>query len=157
MNIELKKEFQGKKGPEALQRLTNIAHGDTHQCKYVRDFLLHMYNNSNTVDLIAILQAVDSSITQDCLTVMVERANTRNEPHNYFESGSEIFKQLSQMNKKEERSNELDSAIAAAKRNSVLNHVLNQDLRPKAPAPEPRGQGGDRNEEEKKEEPRLLL
>lgn len=98
MEIKRKPEYQDNKGVDALERLINIAFGDSHQCKYVRDFLLHLYNHNNPVDLIAILQAVDTAITQDCLTVIVMRAKERREPHNYFENGGEIFRHLYKIN-----------------------------------------------------------
>ena len=94
MEIKRKPKYENNKGVDALERLINIAFHDSHQCTYVRDFLLHLYNSANPVDLIAVLCACDSTITKDCLTVMVMRAKERREPHNYFENGNEIFQYL---------------------------------------------------------------
>jgi hypothetical protein len=92
--IKREPEYENRNGVDALERLVSIAFNNSHQCKHVRDFLLHLYNHKNPVDLVAVLQAVDADITQDCLTVMVMRYKERREPHNYFENGGEIFRHL---------------------------------------------------------------
>lgn len=97
MEVNRKTDYQGNKGVDALQRLIAIAFEDSHQRKYVRDFLLHLYNSNNPVDLVAILCACDKNITQDCLTVMAMRAKETREPHNYFENGSDVFWHLYQV------------------------------------------------------------
>lgn len=94
MKIDRKSEFLNNKGVDALERLINIAFNDSHQCKYVRDFLLHLYNQKNPVDLVAVIQAVDANITQDCLAVIDMRVKEMREPHNYFENGGEVFRYL---------------------------------------------------------------
>ncbi len=94
MEIRRKSEYQDNKGVDALERLIRLSFYNSHQCNYVRDFLLHLYNQVTPVDLVAVLQAVDADITQDCLTVMIMRARERREPHNYFENGGEIFRYL---------------------------------------------------------------
>ena len=98
MKLKRKPEFENNKGVDALERLINIAFNYSHQCKYVRDFLLHLYNHNNPIDLIAIFQVVDADITQDCLAVMVMRARERWEPHSYFENGGQIFRYLYSLN-----------------------------------------------------------
>jgi len=54
----------------AVWRLVKIAHGDSHQCRYVADFLLAWWNPSNCggFDLTE-LWAVDRAISADMLTV----------------------------------------------------------------------------------------
>jgi hypothetical protein len=99
MNIKRKPEFENNKDVDALEWLIKIAFEDSHQCKYVRNFLLHLYNHKNPIDLIAVLCACDNDITQDCLKVMVMRANERKEPHNYFINGREIFKHIHALSK----------------------------------------------------------
>lgn len=78
MDIKRKPEFENNKDVDALERLIKIAFEDSHQCKYVRNFLLHLYNH---------------------LKVMVMQANERKEPHNYFINGREIFKHIHALSK----------------------------------------------------------
>jgi len=94
MNIELDPKWKDNKEVKHLAKLVEIAMGDTGQCSYVRNFLLHLYNWNNPVDLVAILCGCDIDITESAFIVMKLRHNQNLEPHHYFVNGTEIFELL---------------------------------------------------------------
>ena len=58
------------RGAVALRRLLNLARGDTHQCRYVANFLLAWWNAESCGGWsLADLWAVDDAIADDMLTV----------------------------------------------------------------------------------------
>ena len=82
-------------GFEALQRLYQVALGDSGQCRFIARFLLGLYNGTRFPFDLTDLRAVDASLFEDCMAVLrMDARVSRQEVHNYFADGGAKFEQL---------------------------------------------------------------
>lgn len=81
-------------GEAALRRLLPIAQGNTGQCERVARLLLGCYNGHRFPLDLTNLRSLDYEIMVDCLAVLRMDANPRQEVHQYFDNGGEVFEQL---------------------------------------------------------------
>ena len=83
-------------GEAALRRLLPIARGNTGQCRRVAAVLLSLYNGHRFPLDMTNLRSLDYEILLDCLAVIRMDGNARQEVHDYFDNGGEIFEQLAE-------------------------------------------------------------
>lgn len=82
-------------GVPALQRLLQVAHGDTGQSRTIAKFLLGLYNDQRFPFPLADLRRLDDELFEDCLTVLrMDARACLQEVHCYFENGSLIWEKL---------------------------------------------------------------
>lgn len=90
--FEIEREQTLSNGIPALERLANIAQGDTGQCDTVRRFLLCLYNGHRFPFDLNRLRGLDKNIFDDCMAVMrLDARATVKEVHRYFKNGSQLF------------------------------------------------------------------
>ena len=81
-------------GVAALQRLLDIAHGHSGQCKHVAGFLLGLYNGNRFKFDLTDFRCLDTAIFNDCLEVLKMDHSPVQEVHLYFKDGGKIWEQL---------------------------------------------------------------
>jgi len=85
-------------GIPALGRLARIAEGDTGQAATVRRFLLGLYNGYRFPFNLITLRGLDKTLFDDCMAVLkLDARATRQEVHQYFDNGSELFERFADM------------------------------------------------------------
>lgn len=85
-------------GLPALQRLANIAQGDTGQSGTIRRFLLGLYNGHRWPFDLTTLRGLDKDLFEDCIAVVTLDARaTVKEVHQYFKNGGELFENFARM------------------------------------------------------------
>lgn len=96
--FELERETAINNGLPALQRLANIAQGDTGQAGKVRRFQLGLYNGHSWPFDLTALRGLDKALFDDCIDVLTLDARvTEKEVHHYVENGGELFEKLVRM------------------------------------------------------------
>jgi len=94
-DLEIERQAVTEAGIPALFRLAKIAEGDTGQAATVRRFLLGMYNGHRFPFNLITLRGLDKALFDDCLAVLkLDARVTRQEVHEYFENGSELFERF---------------------------------------------------------------
>lgn len=78
-------------GVPALQRLVEIAKGDSGQASHIRAFLLGLYNGKAYPFDLTRMRPLDRAIQADVLAVLRMDMRPRQEVHCYIEGGSELF------------------------------------------------------------------
>lgn len=86
-------EFQAA-GVEALQRLLEIAQGNSGQCRHVAAFLLSLYNSTRFKMDLTDFRCLDREIFDDCIAVLRMDYQPQQEVHCYFKDGGRIWEQL---------------------------------------------------------------
>lgn len=81
-------------GLDSLQRLFELAHGNSGQCRHVARFLLGLYNGTRFPFDLTDFRCVDASIFEDMLRVLRLDNRPKYEVHNYFKDGGRRFEQL---------------------------------------------------------------
>lgn len=76
-------------GEAALRRLLPIAQGNSGQCRYVAAFLLGLYNGLRFPFDLSDLRCLDSSIFDDCMTVLRMDHTPEREVQTYFDEGGD--------------------------------------------------------------------
>lgn len=81
---------------ETLRMLIEIGFGDTDQSRHVRLFLLGLYNGNTWPFNFNRLRRIDRELQIACLELLkVDTFQPVQEIHKYIESGSEIFREIS--------------------------------------------------------------
>ncbi|WP_341325933.1 hypothetical protein [Methylotuvimicrobium sp. KM2] len=95
---ELERETVLAAGLPALQRLANIAKGDTGQAGTVRRFLLGLYNGHRWPFDLTTFRGLDRDLFDDCMALLrMDARATVKEIHQYFKNGGELFAAFAQM------------------------------------------------------------
>ena len=81
-------------GIPALQRLFEIANGNSGQCRKVAAFLLGLYNGQRFPFDMTDFRAVDQAIFDDMMLVLRMDRHLKQEVHNYFPQGGQAFEGL---------------------------------------------------------------
>lgn len=81
-------------GVPALQRLLNVALGDTGQSEVCGRFLLGLYNGSAFRFDLTDLRRLDFELHDDCLAVLRMDHAPEREVHSYFPNGDELWARL---------------------------------------------------------------
>lgn len=81
-------------GLDSLNRLFELAHGDSGQCRHVARFLLGLYNGTRFPFDLTDFRCVDASIFEDMLRVLRMDSRPKCEVHNYFKDGGRRFETL---------------------------------------------------------------
>jgi len=79
-------------GVSALLRLAEVAQGDSGQCRYVRRFLLGLYNGAAWPFNLNSLRALDAALQHDALTVLRMDMTPQREVHEYIKDGEALFR-----------------------------------------------------------------
>lgn len=80
-------------GVLALHRLARVAQGESGQCRYVRRFLLGLYNGTSWPLDMTCLRALDSALQNDVLAVLRMDMTPRVEIHQRIEDGQALFRE----------------------------------------------------------------
>ncbi|WP_404355568.1 hypothetical protein [Methylotuvimicrobium sp. KM1] len=96
--LEIERETVLTAGLPALQRLANIAKGDTGQAGTVRRFLLGLYNGHRWPFDLTTLRGLDRDLFDDCMALLrLDARATIKEVHQYFTNGSALFAKFVKM------------------------------------------------------------
>jgi hypothetical protein len=74
-------------GVAALQRLYQVAQGDSGQCRHIARFLVGLYNGQRFPFDLTDLRCIDTKLFNDCLAVLRMDARPKREVHTFFEDG----------------------------------------------------------------------
>jgi hypothetical protein len=97
-DLEIERQTVTEAGIPALARLADIAKGDTGQAATVRRFLLGLYNGYRFPFNLITLRGLDKALFDDCLAVLkLDARATRQEVHQYFDNGGELFERFAGM------------------------------------------------------------
>ena len=90
----LKKTIADSPAVDALERLFDLAHGHSGQCRHVAAFLLGLYDGARFSFDLTEMRCVDTKIFNDMLTVLKLDNQPTREVHDYFENGGAAFEAL---------------------------------------------------------------
>ncbi|MFZ5883638.1 MAG: DUF7673 family protein [Chloroflexota bacterium] len=93
-DIERRRSAVKINGIPALQRLMEIAQGDTGQARIVGRFLLGLYNSDAFPFPLADLRGLDLDIWDDCMAVLALDQFPEKEIHMILPNGPEVFDRL---------------------------------------------------------------
>jgi len=100
LDLEIERQTVTEAGIHALVRLAKIAEGDTGQAATVRRFLLGLYNGYRFPFNLITLRGLDKALFDDCVDVLkLDARVTRQEVHQYFDNGGELFERFASMMK----------------------------------------------------------
>jgi len=98
LDLEIERQTVTEAGIHALVRLAKIAEGDTGQAATVRRFLLGLYNGYRFPFNLITLRGLDKALFDDCVDVLkLDARVTRQEVHQYFDNGGELFERFASM------------------------------------------------------------
>ncbi len=81
-------------GLEALKRLLPLAQGHTGQCRVIARFLVGLYNGTRFPFDLTNFRLLDKKIFKDCLVILEMDACAKQEVHEYFKNGGQIWEKL---------------------------------------------------------------
>lgn len=82
------------RGPFALQRLTEVAKGNTGQSRHCRRILLAVYNGAEWPLDLTRLRAIDRDLQRAAFTVIEWSAYTGRELHEYLDDGDKLMQRF---------------------------------------------------------------
>jgi len=98
-------ESPAEDGVSALLRLVTVAQGDSGQCRYVRRFLLGLYNGAEWPFNLNSLRAIDSNLQDDALRVLQMDMTPHREVHEYIKDGDALFREWWHWERNNEKEN----------------------------------------------------
>ena len=84
-------EYRKTIGVPALERLVEVAEGDSHQSRHIRRFLLALYNGAQWPIDLTRLRVLDPDLQIDILAVL-QLDWVGDEVHGYIRDGDDIWK-----------------------------------------------------------------
>ncbi|TIH10806.1 DUF7673 family protein [Pseudomonas leptonychotis] len=91
---EAERPYIREAGIDALHRLIPVAQRDSGQSLTVGRFLLSLYNGNAYPFPLTRLRGLDTSLWNDCMTVLRMDRRPEQEVHEYIEGGHAIWEQL---------------------------------------------------------------
>lgn len=92
--IERDRQQAHSAGLPALQRLADVAQGDSGQARIVGLFLLGLYNGADYPFDLTQLRGLDLALFQDCQAVLHLDYHPEREVHEYLVQGDALFSRL---------------------------------------------------------------